>query len=382
MQLELPFFKLSHGGFFITMNGFFEQTINIMPGDHLVALYTNEEEVVSYLTAYVHSALSRNERCINITGDADTSLVLSRIDTLAGDAEQCGDLVVLTRNQAYSSDGKFVPDKMISLIKTLAENAVSDGYSGLAITGEISWVLDYENGNELIIEYEWKLNEYIFDCLPVSALCRYNLTKFSDEMIINIIQLSIHENPFYIPPEGYKTKSISKHQVEVWLKNISNFTNEKSRFRIDLDKKEAEKRALHKSMTNGIIMAMLELLSVHDSYTKNHSNGVAQRAKRLAEYMRLSEELITKTYYAGLVHDIGKVLILKDILNKERRLTDSEFELVKKHPEYGANALSQIDKLGDISEAVRYHHERYDGRGYPEGLRRKNTDTVKNPFGL
>jgi HD-GYP domain-containing protein (c-di-GMP phosphodiesterase class II) len=122
-------------------------------------------------------------------------------------------------------------------------------------------------------------------------------------------------------------------------------------------------------MTNGIIMAMLELLSVHDSYTKNHSNGVAQRAKRLAEYMRLSEELITKTYYAGLVHDIGKVLILKDILNKERRLTDSEFELVKKHPEYGANALSQIDKLGDISEAVRYHHERYDGRGYPEGLK-------------
>lgn len=360
----------------MTIKKILEQTTNIVPGDHLVALYDNEDDVVDYITAYIHSALQRNERCIYITGDADTSLVIGKVEELAGDVEQRGDLIVLNRNQAYSEHGKFIPDKMIALIKDLTETAISDGYSGMAITGEISWVLDYENGNELIIEYEWKLNEYIFDCYPVSALCRYNLNMFSDEMIINIIQLHpyilwnnrIHENPFYIPPEGYRNNSISKYQVEVWLQNINSFTIEKSRFRSDLEKKENEMLQLHQSMTNGIIMAMLEMLSLHDPYTQNHSLNVAVRARALAKHLELSDEIVTKIYYAGLVHDIGKILIQKNILNKEGRLTEEEYGIVKKHPVYGAKALGKIDKLTDISEAVRYHHERFDGHGYPEGL--------------
>ncbi|HPF84256.1 putative nucleotidyltransferase with HDIG domain [Aminivibrio pyruvatiphilus] len=352
------------------------QAVEVRPGDHLVALYAEEKEIEDYVTSFIHSALLRNERCLYITGDVDSSAVLQRVERLSAGSGASGELLVLEKSDVYSKGGKFSPDKLISLIQSTVETAVREGYSGLAITGEISWVLDYEDGEDLIIEYEWKLNEYVFDRYPVSALCRYNVNRFSHEMIRNIIQLHplilwrsrIHENPYYIPPEGFKNNAIAQYQVDTWLKNIFSFTNTKSRFQSIVDRKQEEMRLLHKNMTNGIIMAFLKLLETHDPYTKDHCSNVASLAFRLAESLEISEEFSTKIHYASLVHDIGKTIVPHGILNKPGNLTGEEYGYIKMHPEHGANALDQMDQVREIAQAVRHHHERYDGRGYPDGL--------------
>jgi len=352
------------------------QAVEVRPGDHLVALYAEEKEIEDYVTSFIHSALLRNERCLYITGDVDSSAVLQRVESLSAGSGASGELLVLDKSDMYSKSGKFSPDKLISMIQSTVEAAVRDGFSGLAVTGEISWVLDYEDGEDLIIEYEWKLNEYVFDRYPVSALCRYNVNRFSHEMIRNIIQLHplilwrsrIHENPYYIPPEGFKTNTIAKHQVDTWLNNIFHFTNAKSRFQSIVDRKQEEMRQLHKNMTNGIIMAFLKLLETHDPYTKDHCSNVASLAFRLAESLEISEEFSMKIYYASLVHDIGKTIIPHGILNKPGKLTEEEYGYIKMHPVHGANALDQMEQVQEIAQAVRYHHERYDGRGYPDGL--------------
>ncbi|HCX65584.1 MAG TPA: hypothetical protein DHN33_10285 [Eubacteriaceae bacterium] len=156
-------------------------------------------------TLYVYASLQRNERCIYITGDVETSVVMQQIRNLSESMDVSGDLIILDKSEIYSKNGKFSPDKLIAMIRNLVETATNDGYSALSITGELSWVLDYEDGQDLIIEYEWKLNEYIFDQYPVSALCRYNQSKFPDSLIRNIIQL----HPIIL----WKTESMKIHII-------------------------------------------------------------------------------------------------------------------------------------------------------------------------
>jgi HD-GYP domain-containing protein (c-di-GMP phosphodiesterase class II) len=353
-----------------------DQTGLIKPGDHLVILYNSGEEIIDYIINFIRSSLLRNEHCLYIKGDTKDEEIIKKIE-LINRSINSGHFSVLDSNEAYSIDGVFNPDKMIEKIKNLTEEVLDEGYEGLAITGEISSVLDYENGQDLIIEYEWKLNEFIFNSLPVKALCRYNLGKFSDEMIINIIQLhpyiiyenKIHENPFYIPPEGYKNNNIAKHQVKSWLKNINNFTSEKDRFFDQLAKKEEEMEELHNKLTSGVIKSMLELLSIHDTFTNNHSENVADLATKFATHMGMNDNFITKVYYAGLAHDIGKILVSREILNKEDTLEKFEFEEIKKHPKYAFHALRQVEMIEEIAQAVKSHHERWDGEGYPDGLK-------------
>ena len=353
------------------------QTNEIRPGDHLVALYEKEQEIADYVTSYIHASLQRQERCIYITGDVDTSLVLRGIEDASPDHIKSGALVVLDRNEIYSKGGKFSPDKLITLLQSMVEQALQEGYAALSITGELSWVLDYADGEDLIIEYEWKLNERVFDHYPVSALCRYNLGRFSDIMIRNIIQLHpiilwknrIHENPYYIPPEGFKSRTTTQYEVATWLQNIYSFSDTKTRFRTLVEKKQEELHQLHQKMTNGVIKAFLKLLETHDPYTNDHCNNVAALSMRLAKELRTSAEFQARLYYAALIHDIGKTIIPKEILNKPEPLTDEEYDVIQLHPAYGAQALAEVDQMAEIASAIRHHHEAFNGCGYPDGLR-------------
>lgn len=83
----------------------------------------------------------------------------------------------------------------------------------------------------------------------------------------------------------------------------------------------------------------------------------------------LPQEQINLAYLSGIVHDIGKIGIPENILNKPTQLTEKEFAFIKRHPKIGANILSEISGFEVIVDAVCYHHERYDGREYPYGLR-------------
>lgn len=121
---------------------------------------------------------------------------------------------------------------------------------------------------------------------------------------------------------------------------------------------------------------MIRILEYHDPYTKGHSKNVANLASLLAEKLGLSDEIIKKTYWAALVHDIGKIVIPSSILNKEGKLTIEEFEVIKKHPVYGHDFLSTSDELKELGKYVLHHHERWDGKGYPAGLSKEDIPLI------
>jgi len=130
-----------------------------------------------------------------------------------------------------------------------------------------------------------------------------------------------------------------------------------------------EYNKLQGQLTKELVGSIIRLLEMHDQYTKGHSENVAKTAADIAEQMGLSQDKITDTYWAGMVHDLGKLIIPLKILNKEGTLSDSEYDLIKNHPYWGYKALNDSKVLKPIAKYVLYHHERWDGKGYPEGLK-------------
>ncbi|MEW9124681.1 MAG: HD-GYP domain-containing protein [Thermotaleaceae bacterium] len=117
------------------------------------------------------------------------------------------------------------------------------------------------------------------------------------------------------------------------------------------------------------IKALSSAMEAKDQYTNGHSYRVADYAVAIAEKMGLSSNKIEKIRTAAILHDIGKIGIADSILNKVGRLEDNEYLEIQKHPEIGAKILSEVDFLGDVAHIIKHHHEQYDGKGYPDGLK-------------
>lgn len=118
-----------------------------------------------------------------------------------------------------------------------------------------------------------------------------------------------------------------------------------------------------------IISAMRLLVDTKDIYTRGHSDRVAYYAVRLAREMGRDEDFCERLRVAGLFHDIGKIGVPDEILFKDGRLTDEEYAKIKEHSANGARILSSLSRFQPIVPIVRAHHERMDGKGYPDGLR-------------
>lgn len=118
-----------------------------------------------------------------------------------------------------------------------------------------------------------------------------------------------------------------------------------------------------------IIKMIVTLLEDKDTYTGAHSKRVATYALKIGQYLVLSHKEQVLLYYAGLLHDIGKILTPDTILIKPTHLTHEEYEIIKQHPYNSKKILSSITPLRKYANIVLYHHERYDGSGYPHGLK-------------
>lgn len=132
-----------------------------------------------------------------------------------------------------------------------------------------------------------------------------------------------------------------------------------------------ENAALYQDMHGlfmGVLHALTRSIDAKDAYTRGHSQRVADLSRALARKIGLPDETCERVYLSGLLHDVGKIGVPEAVLTKPGRLTDAEFEAIKKHPEIGAQILGNIKQLQDIVPGVLYHHERWDGRGYPYNL--------------
>jgi putative nucleotidyltransferase with HDIG domain len=116
------------------------------------------------------------------------------------------------------------------------------------------------------------------------------------------------------------------------------------------------------------LFAFVAALEVRDFYTRRHSTRVAKFARMIAKEMNCSDEELDVINVAGMLHDIGKIGIRDDILLKPGRLTDEEFEKIKEHPAIGADIIGKLGLWNREVDIIRHHHERFDGRGYPDGI--------------
>ena len=116
-------------------------------------------------------------------------------------------------------------------------------------------------------------------------------------------------------------------------------------------------------------MALAEAIDAKDSYTNSHSNRVAEYSVMIAKEVGKSKEECQEINLIALLHDVGKIGIPNSIINKNGKLTDEEFEIIKTHPVIGNGILSKISASPKLAIGAHYHHERYDGKGYPEGLK-------------
>jgi putative nucleotidyltransferase with HDIG domain len=121
-----------------------------------------------------------------------------------------------------------------------------------------------------------------------------------------------------------------------------------------------------------IIRALSSTVDAKDHHTQGHSQRVSDYSLRIAESLGLAERELEVIKYAALLHDIGKIAIPDDIIKKPSSLTPEEFEQVKQHPIIGAKIIKEIDSLAPMVPIILHHHERFDGKGYPDGLKGEN----------
>jgi len=136
-------------------------------------------------------------------------------------------------------------------------------------------------------------------------------------------------------------------------------------------KKEADKN--HDLFIRTMVV-LSQAIEVKDKYTHGHTKRVTDIAVLVARQMALNEsadfeeEFYENLYIASMLHDIGKIGVPEEVLNKNGTLTKEEYQIVQLHPRHGVEILSPLSELKESLDGVKYHHERYDGKGYPEGL--------------
>lgn len=133
--------------------------------------------------------------------------------------------------------------------------------------------------------------------------------------------------------------------------------------------KEKERLAVERNLTLASITSLVKALEARDAYTRGHSADVARIVCDMGELAGMDSESINRLKISGELHDIGKIGIKDSILLKPGRLSGEEFETIKQHPVTGAGILQSIESLSDVTPVVLHHHERFDGKGYPEGLK-------------
>lgn len=147
-------------------------------------------------------------------------------------------------------------------------------------------------------------------------------------------------------------------------------------------KLEEESRREVERLNTSIVSALARTIDAKDRYTKGHSQRVADYALEIAKRMGKSKEEQKLVYQAGLLHDLGKIRVPEEVINKPGKLTEEEFEFIKMHPVTGYYILKGVYENPMIVQGAKFHHERYDGKGYPNGFAGKFIPEIARIIGV
>jgi diguanylate cyclase (GGDEF)-like protein/putative nucleotidyltransferase with HDIG domain len=223
-------------------------------------------------------------------------------------------------------------------------------------------------GEEFIILVEDKKDNYKFELaekIRKDVISNEKLQKFSGYLPLTIsIGISNYPNDTFNPRSlvnkaekaCYFAKKLGNNKTIIYSKTIEKELN------LDL------KNNIHNNMFLDFAYALSGTIDMKDEYTGKHSEEVSRYAMLIAEELELNSDLKYALRVGGLLHDLGKLSIPDSILKKTSELTEDEYNIIKNHPIIGYNIIKELIDDNDILSCIRWHHERCDGKGYPDGL--------------
>ncbi len=243
----------------------------------------------------------------------------------------------------------------------LSYNAEDDAFSLGIEDGEPSIVSEIRSGN--INESVWRAFLTRSEPLIIrrSEGDRFKLLQFGRQLLCDVILIPIRSEKQLLgilvltkddgefSHDDYEAASISGLLFSLMFRSI----------------------VLHERLTNLFIetvAALAEAVDAKDPYTRHHSKWVTQWSVMFGKWLNLQPSQIDTLHVGGLMHDLGKIAVPDEVLRKPRLLTPEEYELMKMHPSKGAEILSHVSLPWDVIPIVLHHHERWDGKGYPNGL--------------
>ena len=160
-------------------------------------------------------------------------------------------------------------------------------------------------------------------------------------------------------------KPFSSEALKIRVRNLIDLI----KLQRDLHKEVKKKTEELESLSLHVVLTLAKTIDAKDSYTNGHSERVADYSKEIAKRYGYDEDRQEEIYMMGLLHDVGKIGVPDTVINKPGKLTDDEFKKIKEHPMKGAEILATVSEMPKLVTGARWHHERYDGRGYPDGLK-------------
>lgn len=270
----------------------FETLNKLKVHDHLCLIYETKNEQFDTAIPFIKIGLEKGERCIYIADDNSVSAVLHEMSTQGIDVDKAlksKAMMVVTKKDSYLREGSFDPDRMIDFLTETTNHTKEEGYSALRVTGEMTWALGGDKGNERLIEFEAKLNLFFpnHDCL---SICQYNNNHFSSDVILNVIRTHpnvifkgiVCKNLYYIPPDEFLKPNQVSFEVERLLKNI-------------LDREKAEEKKTNKILINFGVKVRVE------------------RKKRNLSQEKLGEFAGLHRTYIGMIERAEKNITLNNI---------------------------------------------------------------------
>lgn len=261
-----------------------------------------------------------------------------------------------------------------------ALKAVSTGISqstGIYTDKDGTWISAYAAAPEVLVEISYKIDSYvkrlraelfiiILICLTgfvLAAYVSYKLVKKIASGIEKLDEVAVElEEERYATPIDIKSDDEVGHLADTFEMLRQSMRQKIEELRLSLVR---EKRAHLES-----IVALTNAVEMRDPYTRQHLYRVQEYALLIAKEMKLSKADIEKLKYSCILHDIGKIYLDKELLQKVK-ISQKDYEEIKKHSEIGANIVEGIQFLDDVKEAILHHQERWDGKGYPTGLKGK-----------
>lgn len=260
----------------------------------------------------------------------------------------------------------IVVDDEIGIIDSLSIFLKRDGYDFVGVTDPLKAIEMVRNEH-----FDMLILDFIMTPIHGDKVIE-EIRKFNKNLYI--LLLTGHKD--LAPPletirrydiQGYCEKTDKFDQllllIESGIKSISQMRTIQT---INEELLESNKKLENSYMES--IEILRYTVEAKDQYTRGHSERVSDYSVLIGEKLGLSESDIHTLKIGGLFHDIGKIGVPDAVLSKPGKLTNEEYEEIKKHPTIGAQILSNATIFDDIIPIVKYHHERYDGRGYPEGL--------------